>query len=48
MALKLGFTDAEIISTDMILIGERVRAKRIYPKCAGYGTSANCPPGQTV
>ena len=43
-ALTLGATDAKIITTDMILIDERVRAKCIYPKCGSYGTNANCPP----
>lgn len=43
-ALALGATDARIITTDMVLIDERVRAKCIYPKCGSYGTSANCPP----
>ena len=43
-AVKLGATDAKIISTDVILIDDRVRAKCIYPKCRAYGTNANCPP----
>lgn len=43
-ALEFGATDAKIITTDMILIDERVRAKCIYPKCISYGTNANCPP----
>jgi predicted metal-binding protein len=43
-ALELGATDAKIITTDVIVIDERVRAKCMYPKCRWYGTSANCPP----
>lgn len=43
-AIELGATDAKIITTDMILIDERVRAKCIVPLCSNYGTSANCPP----
>ncbi len=43
-ALKFGATDAKIITTDMVLIDERVRAKCLYPKCRVYGTNANCPP----
>jgi len=43
-AIELGATDAKIITTDMVLIDERVRAKCIYPKCPWYGTNANCPP----
>jgi len=43
-ALELGATDAKIISTDIILIDERVRAKCIFPKCRQYGVNANCPP----
>lgn len=43
-ALRLGATDAAIVTTDIIIIDERVVAKCAYPKCVGYGTSANCPP----
>ena len=43
-ALELGASDATVITTDMVLIDERVRAKCIYPRCEWYGTSANCPP----
>ena len=43
-ALELGATDAKIITTDNVLIDERVLAKCTYPKCSGYGTNANCPP----
>jgi len=43
-ALELGATEAKIITTDMVLIDERVRGKCIYPKCSFYGTNANCPP----
>ena len=43
-AIELGATDAKIITTDMVLVDERVRAKCIYPKCNFYGTNAHCPP----
>lgn len=43
-AIELGATDAKVISSDMILVDERVRAKCLYPKCHRYGTNANCPP----
>jgi len=43
-ALDLGANDAEIITSDMVLVDERVRAKCVNPKCALYGTNANCPP----
>jgi predicted metal-binding protein len=43
-ALELGATDAKIITSDDIVIDERVRAKCIYPKCPWYGTNAQCPP----
>ena len=43
-ALELGATDAKIITSDMILVDERVRAKCIYPLCPRYGQCANCPP----
>jgi predicted metal-binding protein len=44
LALEFGATDTRIITTDMVLIDERVRAKCIWPKCGGYGLSAHCPP----
>ena len=43
-AIELGATDAKIITTDMILIDERVRAKCIVPICGSFGKNANCPP----
>ena len=43
-AIELEATDAKIITTDMVLIDERVLAKCTYPKCSYYGTNANCPP----
>ena len=43
-AIELGATDAKIVTTDMVLVEERVRAKCIYPLCGSYGTNANCPP----
>jgi len=43
-ALELGATDAKIITTDMILIDDRVLGKCVYPRCRFYGTNANCPP----
>jgi predicted metal-binding protein len=41
---RLGATDAKIITTDMVIIDERVRVKCSYPKCMFYGTNAHCPP----
>jgi predicted metal-binding protein len=43
-AIEMGATDAKIIPTSDIVIDERVVAKCTYPKCPGYGASANCPP----
>ena len=43
-AVEMGATDAKIIRTDQVVIDERVLAKCTYPRCSGYGTSANCPP----
>jgi predicted metal-binding protein len=43
-AIDLGASDAVIITTDKVVIDERVRAKCLYPKCENYGTSAHCPP----
>ncbi len=44
MAIDLGAADAAIVSSNEIIIDERVRAKCIYPKCSFYGTNMNCPP----
>ena len=44
LAIELGAADAAIVSTDEIIIDERVRAKCMYPKCAFYGNNINCPP----
>jgi predicted metal-binding protein len=43
-AIELGASDAKIITTDQVVIDERVRVKCVYPKCFRYGTNANCPP----
>jgi predicted metal-binding protein len=44
LALEFGATDTRPVTSDMILIDERVRAKCLWPKCGGYGLSAHCPP----
>jgi len=43
-AVELGASDAKVITTDMVVLDERVRAKCMYPKCTAYGLSAHCPP----
>jgi predicted metal-binding protein len=43
-SIELGATDAKVITTDDVIIDERVVAKCVYPKCVAYGTNANCPP----
>jgi len=43
-SIELGATDAKILSSDAVVIDERVRAKCMYPKCDAYGTNAHCPP----
>ena len=43
-ALELGATDAKVITSDMVLIDERVRAKCMFPPCRFYGTNVHCPP----
>src|SRR3990170_2243324 len=43
-AMDIGAHDAKIITTDMVVIDERVLAKCVYPKCSRYGSNANCPP----
>jgi len=44
LALELGATKSMVIETDQIVVDERVRGKCAFPRCRGYGTSANCPP----
>ena len=46
-AIELDATDARTITSDMILIDERVLAKCLNPKCPWYGTNINCPPYAT-
>jgi predicted metal-binding protein len=43
-AVELGAAEAKIITTDMIIVDERVRAKCSNPKCRYYGTNGDCPP----
>jgi len=43
-AVEMGATDAKVITTDIVVIDERVRAKCTYPRCSSYGTNVNCPP----
>jgi predicted metal-binding protein len=43
-AIELGATDAKVITTDMVVIDERVRMKCMFPLCFMYGTNINCPP----
>ena len=43
-AIALGATDAKIITADMVIIDERVRAKCMVPLCNSYGACASCPP----
>jgi len=44
VAQKNGATAARIISTEMVVIDERVRLKCEVPRCAGYGKYLTCPP----
>lgn len=44
LALRLGMTDAKIISKNEVLIDPRVRMKCKYPRCGYYGSNGNCPP----
>ena len=43
-ALKLGATQAKIVTADEIPVDERVTLKCQIPRCFGYGVSAHCPP----
>ena len=44
LALAEGITEAAVISTDQIIIDERVRMKCRFPLCHEYGYCMNCPP----
>ena len=44
LAEDLGSMDTKIISTDMIVMDERVHARCVSPMCQYYGTNLNCPP----
>ena len=44
LAIELGATDAKVITADMIIVDERVRAKCAYPRCRFYGSNSLCPP----
>lgn len=43
-AIRLGATDAKVITTDQIVIDDRVRMKCLHPICRSYGTNLHCPP----
>lgn len=43
-AIEVGATDARIITTDQVIIDERVRAKCMVPICGSYGKTPVCPP----
>ena len=44
MAIQFGAMGAMAVTSEMVSVDDRVNAKCIYPRCAMYGTSANCPP----
>jgi len=44
LAMQLGATDAKIISTEAVIVDERVRARCFSPRCPYYGTNLHCPP----
>jgi predicted metal-binding protein len=48
LAEDLGSMDTKIISTDMIVMDERVHARCVSPMCQYYGTNLNCPPHSWV
>lgn len=43
-ALRLGATDARIISARQVVIDPRVTLKCLVPRCYLYGETPNCPP----
>ena len=44
LALASGASNAAVISTDQIVVDERVRMKCRFPLCSEYGSCMNCPP----
>ena len=44
IALKAGATAAKTISSQIVIIDERVRLKCEVPRCSGYGQYLTCPP----
>jgi predicted metal-binding protein len=44
LAITLGATDAKVITTDQVIIDERVRMKCLNPVCREYGSNIHCPP----
>jgi predicted metal-binding protein len=43
-AIELGAADAKIISSEQVIVEDRVRLKCMVPRCPHYGESPNCPP----
>lgn len=44
LALDGGISNVAIVSTDKIVVDERVRMKCRFPLCTEYGSCMNCPP----
>ena len=44
LALDAGASDAVVVSTDQIVVDERVLMKCRFPLCSEYGACINCPP----
>ena len=44
LAIDSGASDAAVVSTDQIVVDERVLLKCRFPLCSEYGACINCPP----
>ena len=44
LAHAAGITDTAVITTDKLVVDERVRMKCRFPLCSEYGSCMNCPP----
>jgi len=44
LAISLGASEAQILSSDEIVVNDQLARKCIEPKCENYGLSYSCPP----
>jgi len=44
LAISLGATETQILSSDKIIVEDQLALKCVEPKCENYGLSFSCPP----